>query len=81
MIKRIIDKYTQLFIRDDFTYDESTEIGLDVAPAQGFYWPKCDGQQWIEGRTAEKIAEILVNQPVPEPTVQEQLDVLFGGAV
>ena len=56
---RIIDKETQLFIRDDFTYDEATEIGLDVAPAQSLYAPKWDGKKWIETGQA------------PEPTPQE----------
>ena len=45
---RIIDKQTQLFLRDDFTFDAETEIGLDVAPAQGLYVPKWDGEKWIE---------------------------------
>lgn len=35
MILRIIDKKTKLFLRDDFTFDEETEIGLDVQPSQG----------------------------------------------
>lgn len=59
MILRIIDKETQLFIRDDFDFDEETEIGLDVEPAQGLYAPKWDGAQWIETGQA------------PEPTPQE----------
>ena len=56
---RIIDKQTNLFIRDDFTFDEETEIGLDVEPAQGLYAPKWDGTQWVEAGKA------------PEPTPQE----------
>ena len=59
MILRIIDKETRLFLRDDFTFDVETEIGLDVAPAQGLYVPKWDGTQWIE------------TGQVPEPTPQE----------
>ena len=59
MILRIIDKETQLFIRDDFNFDEETEIGLDVTPAQGLYVPKWDGEKWIETGQA------------PEPTPQE----------
>ena len=35
MILRIIDKDTQLFKRDDFTFDEATELGLDVEASQG----------------------------------------------
>ena len=67
MLLRIIDKETHLFIRDDFTFDEETEIGLDVEPAQGLYAPKWDGTQWIETGQAP--------QPTPqEPTEKERLD-------
>lgn len=45
---RIIDKTTKLFIRDDFTFDEETEIGLDVEPSQGLVQPKWDGEKWVE---------------------------------
>lgn len=45
---RIIDKTTKLFIRDDFYYDEETEIGLDVEPSQGLVQPKCENDKWVE---------------------------------
>ena len=64
---RIIDKQTQLFIRDDFIFDEETEIGLDVTPAQGLYAPKWDGEKWIETGQAP--------EPTPqEPTEKERID-------
>ena len=73
---RIIDKQTQLFIRDDFDFDEETEIGLDVTPAQGLYSPKWDGEvgegEWVEGATQEEINEITKTQP-KQPTVEERL--------
>ena len=59
MILRVIDKQTHLLLRDDFTFDEETEIGLKVEPAQGLYAPKWDGEKWIETGQA------------PEPTSQE----------
>ena len=63
---RIIDKQTNLFIRDDVTFDEETEIGLNVEPAQGLFAPKWDGTQWVE--TGQ------VPEPQPqEPTVEERL--------
>ena len=71
MILRIIDKQTNLFIRDDFTFDEETEIGLDTEPAQGFYKPKWDGEKWVEGFTQEEIDELTKIQP-HEPTVEER---------
>ena len=70
---RIIDKQTNLFIRDDFTFDEETEIGLDVTPAQGFYKPKWDGKKWAEGATQEEIDELTKPQP-HEPTIEERLE-------
>ena len=60
---RIIDKKTKLFIRDDFTFDEETEIGLDVEPTQGLYAPKWDGDKWVEGATQEEIDELTKPQP------------------
>ena len=60
MMKRIIDKETNLFLRDDFTFDEETEIGLDAEPSQGFYHPKWDGSQWIEGLTQAEVDSIKI---------------------
>ena len=37
---RIIDKETKVFLRDDFTFDSKTEIGLNVEPSQGLIQPK-----------------------------------------
>ena len=72
MMLRIIDKQTHLFLRDDFTFDEETEMGLDSEPSQGLYRPKWNGTEWIEGLTEEEITKL--NKPVPqEPTVEERL--------
>ena len=60
-MKRIIDQ-NGLFLRDDFTANDG-EIALDVVPAQGFYWPKWDGEKWIEGGVAP--------EPSTEPTAEE----------
>lgn len=69
---RVIDKDTQMFIRDDFTFDEETEIGLEVAPAQGFYHPKWDGEKWVEGGVEP--------EPMPQPpTVEERVEALELG--
>jgi len=54
MIKRIIDKQGN-FIRDDFTFDEETEIGLEVTPAQGLFQPKWNGKEWVEGLTTKQL--------------------------
>ena len=84
---RIINKQTQLFIRDDFIFDEETEIGLDVTPAHGLYKPEWSGDisedeegnitvgegEWVEGATQEEIDELTKTQP-HEPTIEEQLE-------
>ena len=86
MLLRIIDKQTNLFIRDDFTYDESVEFGLKTEPAQGLYKPKWSGDvsedeegnitvgegEWVEGATQEEIDELTKPQP-QEPTIEERL--------
>ena len=87
MLLRIIDKQTNFFIRDDFTFDEETEIGLDTEPAQGLFKPKWSGEitedeegnitvgegEWVEGATQEEIDELTKPQP-QEPTLEERLE-------
>jgi hypothetical protein len=62
---RVIDKQGY-FIRDDFTWNEETEIGLDVAPAQGLYRAKWNGSAWVESGTPP------TPQPI-EPTIEERV--------
>lgn len=69
MIYRITD-LNGFFLRDDFTFDEETEIGLNVEPSQGLYDPKWDGEKWIESAT-----DIPTPAP-PEPTEADRLAVL-----
>lgn len=55
-------------------YEEHiTPVDEDIitAPADGFYKPKWDGTQWVEGLTPEEI-EAIQNQP-QEPTEIELL--------
>ena len=75
-MKRIIDKQTNLFIRDDFEYDKKTEIALDVDPSQGLYLPKWNGTEWVEGLTQEEIQAIKDSALPTEPTLEERLQVL-----
>lgn len=89
MIKRIIDKETSLFLRDDFVFDEKKEIGLNVPPAKRLYRPKWNGEikedengdvvigpgEWVEGLSQEEIDEL--NKPVPQtPTADERIEFL-----
>ena len=52
MLYRVIDKTTKLFLRDDFTFDEETEIGLSVEPSQELAQPKWDeeNQVWVDAQ-------------------------------
>ena len=71
-MKRIIEKETGLFLRDDTQWDETTEIGLDVEPPndKGFILPKWNGSEWVEGATE-------IPTPTPqEPTLEERLQAL-----
>ena len=84
---RIIDKQTHLFIRDDFSFDEDVEYGLNTEPSQGLYKPKWSGDisedeegnitvgegEWVEGASQEEIDELTKPQP-QEPTVEERLE-------
>ena len=77
---RIIDKQTNLFIRDDFTFDYETEIGLEVAPAQGLYTPKWDGEKWIEtGQAPEQLPQEPTELESLMLAVAELADIVMGG--
>ena len=75
-MKRIIDKTTNLFLRDDFYFDEETEIGLEVEPAQGLYIPRWNGEAWEEGATQEYIDSLKTQAEPIEPTEAERLEAL-----
>ena len=64
-MKQIINK-DGLFIRDDFTFDEETEIGLEVEASQGLYLPKWNFESlaWEESATQEYIDSL--KQPLVE---------------
>ena len=61
---RVIDKETKVFLRDDFTFDEETEIGLNVEPSQGLISPKwhCVMQGDIEVCEWVESAEVGVGE-------------------
>jgi hypothetical protein len=59
-ILRIINKETKVFIRDDFSFNKETEIGLDVEPAFGYVWPQWDGSKWVE--CPEDLRPVLIEE-------------------
>ena len=71
-MKRIIDKQTMLFLRDDTQWNEELEMALEVEPdnESALVHPKWDGEKWIEGATE-------IPTPTPqEPTIEERLQAL-----
>ena len=80
-MKRIIEKETKLFIRDDFDFDEETEIGLDVEPAQGFYLPRWNGTEWIEGGTTPEPTPPVPTEVERIVAMEEALDFLLMGGM
>ena len=70
---RVIDKNTKLFIRDDFTFNGETEIGLEVKPSQGLYKPKWNGTEWVEGLSEEEVNKLKKSHPI-ETSLEERLE-------
>ena len=71
---RIID-INGFFVCDDFV-DELTEFTIETPCPDGFYLPKWNGTQWVEGKTAEEIAEITASVTASEPTEAERITAL-----
>lgn len=77
MILRIIDKQTQIWLRDDFTFDKETEIAIDVeipqAPikAESGICPMWDGEQWVQNVEPPETE----SQP-QDPTIEERIQAL-----
>lgn len=71
---RVVDKITGLFIRDDFEFDDSLEVGINCEPAQGLYMPKYDFEKlvWCESASQEYIDSL--KQPIQEvQPIEERL--------
>ena len=75
-MKRIIEKETKNFIRDDFYFNADTEIGLEVKPSQELYIPKWNGQAWEEGATQEYIDGLKAQLEPQEPSLEERIQAL-----
>lgn len=83
MVYRQIDA-DGLFVADVLEIPEGlteaeTALYLDVEPAQGFYLPKWDGTQWVEGGVAPEPVEQPKTLEERVATVEETLDAIFGG--
>lgn len=82
ILYRIVDKTTGIYIRDSFSFNTETEIGLEVKGAEGLIIPKWNGEAWVEGATEADILaaqqyanEMAANQPA---TIEEMFNALYG---
>jgi len=69
MFVHIIDE-NGFFMEDAFV-DELTEFTIEAPCPEGFYKPKWDGSQWVEGLTQVEIDSL--KNVVAEPTEAERL--------
>lgn len=85
-----------MFIEDIITDTIPTiTVGDEVVPdpqyiatdcPAGFYWPRWDGEQWVEGRTQAEI-DALTSVPVPITPeeriaqLEQLLDTMLAGGV
>ena len=84
MFVRIIDS-NGFFVEDAFV-DELTEFAVETPCPDGFYLPKWNGTQWVEGKTAEEIAAIVASVVVEKTADQriselETLVLQMGGII
>ena len=70
MFVRIIDS-NGFFVEDAFV-EELTEFTIETPCPDGFYLPRWNGTQWVEGKTAEEIAAIKAGAK-SEPTLEERV--------
>lgn len=71
---RKIDK-NGLFIEDAFV-EEITEFTIETPCPSGFYHPKWNGTEWVEGIAQEEIDLLKANAIPTEPTLEERLQAL-----
>ena len=68
---RIIDE-NRMFVEDAFV-EELTEFTIETPCPSGFYHPKWNGEQWVEGMSQSEIDAIKASVVV-EPTIDERVD-------
>ena len=71
---RLIDG-NGMFIEDAFV-EELTEFTIETPCPSGFYQPKWNGTEWVEGLTQEEIQAIKDSTLPTEPTLEERLQAL-----
>ena len=66
--------------------DELTALTIETPCPDGFYLPKWNGTQWVEGKTAEEISGILASVVIEKSADQriselETLVLQIGGII
>ena len=87
---RLIDE-DGMFISDEFV-EELTEFTIEEVCPSGFYHPRWNGTEWVEGLTVEEIqvikdnvvvevtlSERVTNTEIDVTTLEETIDTIFGG--
>ncbi len=81
MMYRMVNPETGMFIEDVILSSppiledgepDPAYIETPVPGDAGFWWPRWDGEAWVEGLTAEEIAARVAAAPPPEPTPDEE---------
>lgn len=68
-IKRIIDKNTKKFLRDDSVFDQDTEEAINAPPVDAKYKARWNGEEWEEVGVRP--------EPHPqEPSLEERIQAL-----
>ena len=68
-----------LFVEDAFV-DELTELTIETLCPEGFYHPKWDGTQWVEGGTAPTSVQETPTESERITTLEDaMLAVILGG--
>lgn len=71
---RLIDE-NGMFISDGFV-EGLTEFTIETPCPSGFYHPKWNGEEWVEGLTEEEIQAIKDSQAIQEPSDKDRIDML-----
>ena len=87
---RLIDE-DGMFISDEFV-EELTEFTVETPCPSGFYHPRWNGTEWVEGLTVEEIqvikdnvvvevtlSERVTNTEIDVTTLEETINTIFGG--
>lgn len=85
---RIIDKETKIWLRDDYVFDEETEMGIDLEiqqppiKAESYICPMWDGEKWVQNVEPPE-PEIEPQEPTEteriEALEQALLEIVLGG--